>query len=49
MVPDGYLDLGWERDDRYRDCMKVITLSTVLGAWDDLMAEVADGARGLGG
>lgn len=46
MVPDGYLDLGWERDDRYRDCMKVITLSTVLGAFDDLMAEVARRTRG---
>jgi len=49
MIPEGYLDLGWERDDRYRDCMKVITLATVLEVWDDLMTEAADGARETGG
>jgi hypothetical protein len=42
MVPDGYLNLGWERDDRYRDCMQAITLETVVDAWSDLMDEVAD-------
>jgi ADP-heptose:LPS heptosyltransferase len=41
MVPDGYLNLGWERDDRYRDCMLAITVDAVTAAWDDLMAEVA--------
>jgi ADP-heptose:LPS heptosyltransferase len=42
MVPEGYLNLGWERDDRYRDCMTAITVDAVLAAWDELMAEVAD-------
>jgi ADP-heptose:LPS heptosyltransferase len=41
MVPDGYLDLGFERDDRYRHCMDAITVDAVLEAWDDLQAEVA--------
>jgi ADP-heptose:LPS heptosyltransferase len=41
MVPEGYLDLGFERDDRYRDCMAAITVDAVLAAWDDLQAEVA--------
>jgi len=41
MVPDGYLNLGWEHDDRYRDAMAAITVNSVLSAWDDLMAEVA--------
>jgi ADP-heptose:LPS heptosyltransferase len=40
MVPEGYLDLGFERDDRYRDCMQAITVDAVLAAWDDLMVEV---------
>jgi ADP-heptose:LPS heptosyltransferase len=40
MIPDGYLDLGFERDDRYRDCMRTITVEAVLAAWDDLQAEV---------
>lgn len=35
-VPDGYLDLGFERDDRYRDCMQAITLDLVLAAWDEV-------------
>jgi ADP-heptose:LPS heptosyltransferase len=39
IVPDGYLDLGFERDDRYRDCMRAITVAMVLAAWDDLRAE----------
>lgn len=41
MIPDGYLDLGFERDDRSRDCMQAITLEAVLAAWDDVSAEVA--------
>ncbi len=41
MVPDGYLNLGFEQDDRYRDCMSAITVEMVLEAWDDLMREVA--------
>jgi heptosyltransferase III len=40
MVPDGYLNLGWEHDDRYATCMQDITLAAVIAAWDDLMAEV---------
>jgi ADP-heptose:LPS heptosyltransferase len=42
LVPDGYLNLGWERDARYRDCMLTVTVDAVVDAWDDLMAEVAD-------
>lgn len=41
VVPDGYLNLGWERDDRYRDCMEGITVDAVLAAWDDLVSEAA--------
>ena len=41
MVPDGYLNLGFEQDDRYRECMNAITVAMVLDAWDDLMREVA--------
>ena len=40
MIPDGYLNLGWEQDDRYRDAMSAITVDTVVTAWDDLMTEV---------
>ena len=40
LAPDGYLNLGWERDDRYADCMQAITEDAVLAAWDDLRAEV---------
>jgi hypothetical protein len=40
-VPDGYLDLGFERDERYSDCMQAITVASVLAAWADLMAELA--------
>lgn len=42
MVPEGYLNLGWERDDRYRNCMASITVDAVVSAWDDLMAGLAD-------
>jgi len=41
IVPKGYLNLGWERDERYRDAMSAITVETVIAAWDDLMTEVA--------
>jgi ADP-heptose:LPS heptosyltransferase len=41
VVPDGYLDLGFERDERYSDCMQAITVASVLAAWADLMAELA--------
>jgi heptosyltransferase I len=41
LVPDGYLNLGWERDDRYRTCMDAITQQAVMAAWDDLCSEVA--------
>ncbi len=41
IVPDGYLNLGWERDERYHDAMSAITADTVIAAWDDLMTEVA--------
>lgn len=41
MVPDGYLNLGFERDPRYRDCMRAIEVGAVVAAWDDLRAEVA--------
>lgn len=44
-VPNGYLNLGWERDDRFRTCMQAITCEAVIAAWDDLIAEVdASGA-----
>lgn len=39
MVPDGYLNLGFERDDRFRDCMHAITVEMVLDAWDDISIE----------
>jgi len=38
LVPDGYLNLGWERDDRYRTCMHAIAEGAVLAAWDELVA-----------
>ncbi len=41
MAPDGYLDLGFERDRRYEDCMSAITVDMVSSAWDDLFVEVA--------
>lgn len=40
MVPDGYLNLGFERDDRYRNCMAAITVQMVLQTWDGLMTDV---------
>jgi len=41
VVPDGYLNLGWERDDRYRHAMSAITVDTVIAAWDDLTDEIS--------
>jgi ADP-heptose:LPS heptosyltransferase len=43
LVPDGYTNLGFERDDRYRDAMSAITVAAVVDAWDDLAAEVDPG------
>jgi heptosyltransferase-3 len=43
LVPDGYTNLGFEQDDRYRDAMSAITVETVVEAWDDLAAEVDPG------
>jgi ADP-heptose:LPS heptosyltransferase len=40
MIPEGYLHLGWERDDRYATCMEAIAPESVLAAWDELAAEV---------
>lgn len=37
VVPDGYLDLGFERDDRYPGCMDAITVDAVLQVWDELV------------
>jgi ADP-heptose:LPS heptosyltransferase len=39
-VPEGYLNLGWERRDRFRTCMQAITVDAVLAAWDGLLVEV---------
>jgi ADP-heptose:LPS heptosyltransferase len=39
-APNGYLNLGWEHDERYATCMQDITLAAVIAAWDDLMHEV---------
>ena len=36
-VPDGYLDLGFEHVERYRDCMGAISVDAVLDAWDALV------------
>lgn len=44
LVPDGYTNLGFEEDDRYRGAMAAITVETVVGAWDDLAAEVDPGS-----
>lgn len=41
MVPEGYLNLGWERDQRYRDAMSAITVDAVVAAWDDLTESTA--------
>jgi ADP-heptose:LPS heptosyltransferase len=38
VIPGGYLDLGFERDDRYPDCMDAITVDAVLEEWDALVS-----------
>ena len=45
MVPQGYLDLGFEHDERYVDCMQAITVDRVLAEWDDLHAEAVAAGR----
>ena len=45
MIPDGYLDLGFEHDARYADCMRSITVDTVIATWDDLRAEAEAAGR----
>ena len=45
MIPDGYLNLGFERDDRYRDCMDAISVDMVATTWDDLRAEAVAAGR----
>jgi ADP-heptose:LPS heptosyltransferase len=45
VVPEGYLDLGFEHDERYPDCMRAITVEMVLEAWDDLRAEAVSAGR----
>ncbi|MEP6623972.1 MAG: glycosyltransferase family 9 protein [Acidimicrobiia bacterium] len=45
MVPDGYLNLGFEHDDRFARCMEAITVPMVLEAWDSLRAEASIAGR----
>jgi ADP-heptose:LPS heptosyltransferase len=45
LVPDGYLNLGFEQNHKYRDAMLGITVPMVLGAWDDMRDEVAASSR----
>ena len=45
MVPDGYLNLGFERNETYPRCMEAITVAMVLDAWDSLRAEAATAGR----
>jgi heptosyltransferase-3 len=45
MIPDGYLNLGFERNEHYRDSMLGITVGVVLDAWDHLCVEVAGSAH----
>jgi ADP-heptose:LPS heptosyltransferase len=35
-VPEGYLDLGFERDGRYPNAMSAISVAAVLEAWDQV-------------
>ncbi len=37
-VPDGYLDLGFEQNEHFADCMTAITVPAVLRAWDEVTA-----------
>ena len=45
MVPDGYLNLGFEHDERFAHCMDAITVAMVLDAWDSLRAEASIAGR----
>ena len=45
MIPEGYLNLGFEQDARYADCMRSITVEMVVNAWDDLISEARAGGR----
>ena len=45
LVPDGYLNLGFEQNHKYRGAMLGITVPMVLGAWDDMGEEVAASSR----
>jgi ADP-heptose:LPS heptosyltransferase len=45
IVPDGYLDLGFESDSRYVDAMRAITVDSVLVAWDELRADAGKTGR----
>ncbi len=38
-VPEGYLDLGFERDDRYPNAMSAISVLAVLEAWDHVTSQ----------
>ena len=44
IVPNGYLNLGWEHDERYHDAMSAITVDAVIAAWDDLMTDGSEPA-----
>jgi ADP-heptose:LPS heptosyltransferase len=39
MIPEGYLNLGWERDDRFRNCMEAISVDSVIAAWNQLVGD----------
>ncbi len=39
VVPDGYLNLGFERDPRGAGCMAAIRVDAVIGAWDSLVPD----------
>jgi ADP-heptose:LPS heptosyltransferase len=38
-VPEGYLDLGFERDDRYPNAMNAISVQAVVEAWDHVTSQ----------
>lgn len=48
LVPDGYLNLGFEKNHKYREAMLGITVPMVLGGWDDMSEEVAAATRPRG-
>lgn len=45
LVPDGYLNLGFEQNQKYRDAMLGITVPMVLDAWEAMLGDVAAGFR----